>query len=69
MLHPHVTVKEEDEDDFMMNDLPELQEDDEDEEDEEEEEEEYQLEEGDKVYTVNLEHKPEHIRTTGNILQ
>jgi hypothetical protein len=59
MPHPYVTVKEDDEDDFMMNDLPELQEDDEDEEDEEEEE--YQLEEGDKVYTVNLEHEPKHI--------
>jgi hypothetical protein len=68
MPHPHVTVKEEDKDDFVTNDLPELQEDDEDEEDEEEEEE-YQLEEGDKVYTVNLEHEPEHIRASRNILQ
>jgi hypothetical protein len=51
-----------------MNDLPKLQEDDEDEEDEEEEEE-YQLEEGDKVYTVNLEHEPEHIHASRNILQ
>jgi hypothetical protein len=66
MLHPHVTVEdveEEDKDDFMTNDLPELQEDDEDEEDEGEEE------EGDKVYTVNLEHKPEHIRASRNISQ
>jgi hypothetical protein len=68
MPHPHVTVKEDDEDDFITNDLPELQEDDKDEEDKEEEEE-YQLEEGDKVYTVNLEHKPEHIRTSRNISQ
>jgi hypothetical protein len=73
MPHPHVTVEdveEEDEDDFMTNDLPELQEDKEDEEDKEDkEEEEYQLEEGDKVYTVNLEHEPKHIHASGNILQ
>ena len=55
MPHPHVTVEEvEDEEDkenlFTHNVLPDLQ----DNSDDEEEEEDVQLEEGDRIYTINL---------------
>src|ERR1700733_2698572 len=71
MPHPHVMVEEveDDEDDFVTNDLPDLQEEEEDEDEEEEEREEYHLEEGDKVYTVDLECEPENIRAGRNFSQ
>jgi hypothetical protein len=71
MPHPHITVEdvedeENEEDLFTNNDLPDLQDDS---DNEEEEEEDDQLEEGDRIYTVDLTQNAKDIHAGGNFSQ